>query len=94
MSVCLSPLPPWFVPPLPQLKASPALLPFADSTAAVLMMFLPGQEEGNAFARVILGDVAPSARLPLSIPHANNEIGLTPQQYPGVDLRSEYRKNL
>merc|ERR1712228_642584 len=44
---------------------------------------MPGQEEGNALADVLFGDVNPSGRLALTIPHKENET-LTHEQWPGV----------
>jgi len=63
----------------------PTLMPFADSTAAVMLMFMPGQEEGAAFANLIFGASSPSGRLPITIPNKENEVGFTQKQYPGLN---------
>ena len=60
------------------------LLPWTDAVAAVLIDWLPGQESGNALADVLFGVVNPSGKLPVTIPNSDNEIGFTPEQYPGV----------
>jgi beta-glucosidase len=60
------------------------LLPWLDAVPAVLMNWLPGQEAGDALADVLTGAVNPSARLPITIPHKDNEMAFTQAQYPGV----------
>ena len=40
------------------------LTPWADKAGAVMLMFMPGQEEGNALADLLWGDVNPSGKLP------------------------------
>ena len=42
--------------------------PWAGGASAVLAMFLAGQETGNAWADVLLGDVNPSGKLPVTFP--------------------------
>jgi beta-glucosidase len=49
-----------------------------ERSAAVLLAWLPGIEGGTAIARVLLGDVAPSGRLPVSLPRA---VGQVPVHY-------------
>ena len=53
------------------------------------MSWLPGQECGNGVADVIFGTVNPSGRLPVTIPTKDNEVGFTPEQYPGVGTPRE-----
>ena len=48
------------------------------------MNFMPGQEAGNAIADVLFGLENPSARLPLTMPNKENEVGFTQAQYPGL----------
>jgi beta-glucosidase len=49
-----------------------------ERAAAVLVAWLPGIEGGTAIARVLLGEVAPSGRLPVSLPRA---VGQVPIHY-------------
>jgi beta-glucosidase len=46
-----------------------------NQVPAILMTWYPGMEGGNAFARIVFGDVNPGGRLPFTIPK-------TPQQLP------------
>ncbi|WP_165216886.1 glycoside hydrolase family 3 N-terminal domain-containing protein [Schaalia sp. ZJ1691] len=43
---------------------------YADRCAAVVQAFMPGVEGADAIAGVLSGDVNPSGRLPISIPHS------------------------
>ena len=45
------------------------LTPWADAVAGAVLMVMPGQEEGNAIADVLWGDVNPSGRLPVTLPN-------------------------
>ncbi|MGO8388957.1 glycoside hydrolase family 3 protein, partial [Rhizobium johnstonii] len=55
---------------------------------AVLQIWYPGQELGNAFADVLFGDVEPGGRLPQTFPKAlsdNSAMTGDPAVYPGKD---------
>ena len=49
-------------------SGAPVLLPWAQDAAAVLLSWFGGQEYGNALADVLLGDVEPGGRLPVTWP--------------------------
>ena len=70
------------------------LMPWADRAAAVLLALFQGQENGHATADVLFGRVNPSGRLIFSVPNKENEVGFTPEQYPGVELVGEYTDGL
>ncbi|MEO5722934.1 MAG: glycoside hydrolase family 3 C-terminal domain-containing protein [Ilumatobacteraceae bacterium] len=47
---------------------SPVAMPWLDSVAAVMQVWFPGEEFGEALADVLLGIAEPGGRLPLTIP--------------------------
>jgi len=57
-------------------------MPWADQVAAIVLAYYPGQENGNAVARVLLGEVNPSGKLPVTFPRRLED---TPAflNYPG-----------
>ncbi|MBV8461790.1 MAG: glycoside hydrolase family 3 C-terminal domain-containing protein [Acidimicrobiales bacterium] len=73
----------------------PVLMPWIDNVAAVVEGWYAGEEDGNAMAAVLYGDVDPSGRLPVTFPTsaATSPIS-SPDQWPGVDLVSTYSEGL
>jgi len=78
-------------PPLVVVALAPGAIvaPWAGNAHAALAMFLPGQETGRALADVLLGDVIPSGRLPVTFP--KNEHGVVPVCW---DNRCPYSERL
>jgi beta-glucosidase len=69
--------------------------PWAKLVPAIVCSFLPGQEDGNALASILYGDVNPSGKLPLTFPIDEHQTYLTtPIQYPGVNYQTNYTEKL
>jgi beta-glucosidase len=73
----------------------PVLMPWINQVRAVVEAWYPGQEDGNAIAAILFGDVSPSGKLPLTFPRTAAEVPTsTPRQWPGVNGRSDYSEKL
>jgi beta-glucosidase len=68
---------------------SPVTMPWADEVGAILQCWLPGQEAGNALVDVLVGDINPSGRLPVTVPYRYEDSGAAPG-YPPVAGRVIY----
>jgi beta-glucosidase len=67
-------------------SGGPVLMPWLNQVQALLEAWYPGQEDGNAIAALLFGDVDPSAKLPETFPASQSQLPTqTPQQYPGVN---------
>ena len=55
-----------------------------DGVAAILTTFFPGEQIGPALMDIVYGDVVPQAKLPVTFPIGENDMGMTPSQWPGV----------
>jgi len=76
-------------------ESSATLMPWANQVAAVLMAWYPGQENGNALAQVLFGDVNPSGKLPVSIPPSASQVPTgTTTQWPGSNGHATYSEGL
>src|SRR5207237_9746088 len=57
------------------MNGRPLAVPWlADSVSALVESWFLGVEHGNALADVLLGDVAPSGKLPVTIPPATGQV--------------------
>jgi beta-glucosidase len=73
----------------------PVLMPWVDQVAGIIEAWYPGQEDGNALAAILYGDVNPGAKLPLTIPRtADKTPTASPEQWPGVGGHSVYTEKL
>jgi beta-glucosidase len=75
----------------------PVEMPWLDQVRAVLQMWYPGQELGNAVADVLFGDVEPGGRLPQTFPRRladNSAITGDPAVYPGKDGHVRYAEGV
>ena len=68
----------------------PVLMPWLDSTAAVLLSWYPGARGAEAIARALFGDVNPSGRLPVTIP--DSEAQLPRPKIPGYEKLMRLRQ--
>jgi len=64
-----------------------------DAAPAILEAYYPGQEGGNALARVLFGEVNPSGKLPDSLPHSWEEVPAM-RNYPGKLGHAPYGEGL
>lgn len=66
-----------------------------EGAAAIVAAWYAGERQGAALARLLLGDVNPSGRLPLSFPQSLAHSPLThPAEYPGVEGSVWYSEGL
>jgi len=73
----------------------PVVMPWLDQTPAVLEVWYPGEEDGNAVADLLLGNANPSGKLPVTFPKAEADApARTPQQWPGVNGTATYSEGL
>src|SRR5262249_38516530 len=56
-----------------------------DRVGAILMAFYPGERGGEALARVLLGDVNPSGKLPFTVPADASQLPPFDNQSPKVE---------
>ncbi|UHS63158.1 glycoside hydrolase family 3 C-terminal domain-containing protein [Agrobacterium vaccinii] len=71
----------------------PVEMPWLGKVKAVVQMWYPGQELGNAVADVLFGNVEPGGRLPQTFPKSlshNSAITENPLVYPGQDGHVRY----
>ena len=75
--------------------SGPVLMPWLDEVAAVLHVWHPGQQFGEALAAVLFGDAEPGGRLPLTFPLTPEQGPVTRvEQYPGVDGDAHYDEGI
>ena len=74
---------------------SAVTMPWLRSVPAVFEAWYPGQEDGNAIAALLFGDVNPSGKLPVTFPGRLADVpARTPQQWPGAGGRVDYSEGL
>lgn len=75
------------------INGTPLGMPWIDSVPAVLEAYYPGQEGGNAIAKVIFGKVNPSGKLPETFPR-RLEDNPTFHHFPGSGKQVEYAEGI
>jgi beta-glucosidase len=74
---------------------SAVFMPWLDKVPAILEAWYPGEEDGNAVAAVLFGDVNPSGKLPITFPKQLADVPAnTPEQYPGVKNVEHYSEGV
>lgn len=70
-------------------------MPFIDHVKAILQVWYPGMEGGNAIAKILAGDVSPSGRLPVTFPVRLKDIAAhTFGEYPGKEGTVSYLEDI
>jgi beta-glucosidase len=71
------------------------LMPWINRVRGVIEAWYAGQEDGNAIAAILFGDVDPAGRLTLTFPRTAALVPTaTREQWPGVDGTSTYSEKL
>ena len=74
---------------------APVLMPWVDQVPGIVEAWYPGQEDGNAIAAILFGDVNPSGKLPMTFPKQASDVPAnTTQQYPGVNGKAVYSEGV
>jgi len=61
----------------------------AKHVPAIVELWFPGEEAGNALAEVLLGDVNPSGHLPITFPRSAGQVPFNFPTRPGAQARDE-----
>ena len=70
---------------------SAVVMPWIDRTPAVLQIWYAGQEGGTVAAALLLGDLNPSGKLPVTFPRAAADApAAAPARYPGENRVATY----
>ena len=73
----------------------PVSMPWLGQVRSVIEAWYPGEEDGDAIAALLYGEVDPAGRLPVTFPaNAAGSAIDTAAQWPGVDLTATYSEGL
>jgi beta-glucosidase len=74
---------------------SAVTMPWLGSVAGVFEAWYPGQEDGNAIAELLFGDVNPSGKLPVTFPASLADVpASTAAQWPGSGGTVQYSEGV
>lgn len=73
----------------------PVLMPWASAANAILEMWFPGQEGGDATADLLMGVANPGGKLPVTFPaRAADAPTVGAERYPGVNGQQQYSEGV
>jgi beta-glucosidase len=74
----------------------PVLMPWVNDVRAILDMWYPGQEGGQATADLLVGAAAPGGKLPVTFPARESDAptATSPLRYPGVNGQEYYSEGI
>ena len=74
----------------------PVLMPWVNDVPAILDMWYPGQEGGQATADLLVGAAVPGGKLPVTFParEADAPTATSPLRYPGVNGQEDYGEGI
>lgn len=72
---------------------APVAMPWVDEVAAILHVWFPGGQLGPAITDVLVGDVEPGGRLPVTFPRRLEDTPAAPF-HPGDGVRAHYGEGL
>jgi beta-glucosidase len=76
-------------------SGSAVLMPWIEKVPAVLEAWYPGEEDGDAVARVLFGEVEVGGRLPITFPRSvEDTLAGSQLQYPGKNGEVQYSEGL
>ncbi|HEY2790731.1 MAG TPA: glycoside hydrolase family 3 C-terminal domain-containing protein, partial [Micromonosporaceae bacterium] len=76
-------------------SGSAVAMPWLSSVAGVFEAWYPGQEDGNAIAALLYGDVNPSGHLPVTFPTSLSQVPAnTTAQWPGTNGTVQYSEGI
>ncbi len=74
---------------------SAVTLPWLEQAAAVMQVWYPGQEGGEATAALLLGEANPGGKLPITFPRAETDAPTAPgARYPGIEGQATYDEGI
>ena len=74
---------------------SAVTMPWLNEVKGVVEAWYPGQNDGNAIAAVLFGDVNPSGKLPVTFPQSLAQVpASTAAQWPGTGGQVEYSEGI
>ncbi|HEX4722052.1 MAG TPA: glycoside hydrolase family 3 C-terminal domain-containing protein [Pseudonocardiaceae bacterium] len=70
-------------------------MPWLGSVAGVMENWYPGQQDGNAIAALLFGDVNPSGKLPVTFPTSLSQVpASTTAEWPGTNGQVQYSEGV